>query len=126
MEKILSEYKIPIIDYKRNKLNRFERKVSKFFRCISSEECFWSGNNVNKFRKHLIKHNKVFCNYCKFDKLIESQNIDSFLFQNSDQLIEHLIQTHGFRCFQCNQCQYRAKTWTHVVLHQITFHYEIW
>lgn len=126
MDSIVLRNNIPIINYNSNQLTKKERKLSKFFKCLpnSSEKCLWTGNDCNKYRKHLEKHKNVFCFYCKHNA--NNENIESFDSKQFNQLIQHLVQRHGFRRFQCNQCQYRAVTATHLELHQISAHYHIW
>jgi len=119
-------------------LNKKEKKLSKFFKCCSDEwlnstvkkKCYWSGNDVQMFRQHLQKcHQKFICIYCRFDAISghsDDERIQSFETTDCEEFITHLIQSHGKRKFQCNRCQYRAITSTHIQFHEILKHFDIW
>lgn len=133
-ETITLKSHIPLISYKSvGILSKKERNLSKFFRCLSPDgfdspkKCFWSGNDVNQFRLHVqSSHQKVLCSFCSADKSPDHPMPQLFAAEDVDKLIEHLLEVHGKREYQCNRCQYRAKTVTHVQMHQISTHFDLW
>ena len=125
---------IPIVGHElTDYLSKSEQKLSKFFKCCPKEsfglngKCFWSANNVHKFKDHIQStHESVFCCYCLSDNPSKVETLESFTAEDVDRLINHMTESHGQRVFQCNRCQYRANTSTHIQLHQMSAHYHIW
>ena len=133
-ETITLKSNIPIISYKSiGILSKKERKLSKYFRCCSSEsfdspkKCFWSGNDVQQFIQHIqSSHREVLCSFCLSDRSVGDPMPKPFGIEDVDNLIAHLLEAHGNRDYQCNRCQYRAKSITHIQMHQISTHFTIW
>ncbi|CAG2118265.1 unnamed protein product, partial [Medioppia subpectinata] len=143
---IVFDKQIPVYGYQsKDQLMKRERQLSKFFKCCpnaatddlnnGTNECFFATNDAKEFAQHLQRcHQKVCCIYCLLESRLRSGDsgadveleVDVFETTDCQSLIDHMIQTHGKRVYQCNRCLYRAITCGHIQMHQISRHTQIW
>ncbi|CAG2167746.1 unnamed protein product [Oppiella nova] len=135
---IAFEKQIPCYDYKsKDLLSLNDRHLSKFFKCLPEltadegndrqNRCFYSTNDGQEFCRHSQEcHQHVLCIYCRIDGKVDDKDVEVFATTDTDRLVDHMIQTHGKRVHQCNQCLYRAISATHVQMHQISCHTQTW